>query len=155
MTGLDCYFDQFHQNCSGDVDSQSTAHAYRQLALNSECWKYETIEDVVNAKINYGCFGWKILIRRQSACRFNHEDLADAYPRLTDRTVTASFAKCFEYWVVNERNGRDTSHLGNARAFTYTNDSFTGNVSIPIQKVGWEGSKYVYRFVGQFANAGC
>lgn len=149
ITDLNCHFNHFHQKgCPGDVDSQSTAHAYGQLALDSECGKYETIEDVVNTKFNYSYFCRKIPNRRQSAFRFkeyNHENLADACPRFTNRTVTASSGKFFEYRVVNETNGRDKCDLKDARVFIYTNDLFTGNISIPIQKLGREGTTYIYR----------
>ena len=149
ITDLNCYFNQFHQkSCLGDVETQSTAHAYGQLALNSECGKYEEIGDVVNDKLNFGYFCRKLPNRRQFAFRFkeyNYDDHADAYPRLTNRTVTASSGKCFEYRMVNETNGRDASNLKDAKVFTYTNGTFTGNISIPTQKLGREGTTYIYR----------
>ena len=144
-SGLTCYSDFFNGGtCGDDGISQALAHAYGDLALNSECGPYTELSEVLESKRNYGYFCNRTRRQQEFAYRFNEYNPTDsekAYPRLTNRTITASSGACLEYSM----DGDPTTPVGGNSVFTYKNDTYRGNITIPVQSHAIDGTTWIYR----------
>ena len=126
------------------MTSQALAHAYGDLSLVSECGPYTEVSDVLKYKNNYGYYCKRTRHQQEFAYRFseyNPTDIQKVYPRLTNRTITASSGGCLEYSTV----GGSTT-LGNGDlVYKYKNDTYNGNITIPGQSVAIDGTTWIYR----------
>ncbi|KAL2054781.1 hypothetical protein ABVK25_005085 [Lepraria finkii] len=114
------------------------------MALCSCCGAYKYISDILKSTHDYGYYCRKNRHQQEFAYRFNEynpEDKQRVYPRFTQRIITVSSGKCFNYSMVggpqNERDGN--------LSYEYTNGTFSGNFTIPGQIEAFNGTTYVYR----------
>ena len=144
-SNLECYSDYFnHGACGGIVASQALAHAYGDLSQSSECGPYTNISEVLASKNNYEYYCKRTRDQQEFAYRFNEYNPADinkAYPRFTNRTITASSGKCLEYSVV----GIPTTLANGDLLYIYKNDTYDGNITIPGQSNSVSGTTWIYR----------
>ena len=120
---LSCYF--HNQACpppvsSGEQVKQGLAHSYGQLALSSDCGSYSHISEVLESKHNYDYFCRRIPGQHAFTHRFveyNPHDAQRAYPRMTDRVITASSGPYLTYHEVDSK--METTR----RNYTFTNNN--------------------------------
>ncbi|MCJ1299367.1 hypothetical protein MMC08_002159 [Hypocenomyce scalaris] len=145
VSNLTCYYDYFnHKPCGGPVTSQALAHAYGDISSVSECGNYSDVLDVVKSKKNYGYYCNQTRHHQQYAYRFNEynpNDTQKAYPRFTNRTITASSGPCIQYSMV----GSFEIHPGGNFFYKYKNDTYEGNITIPGQSTATDGTTWIYR----------
>jgi hypothetical protein len=148
-TNLTCYFqNQACPTVNPQVVSQAQAHAYGNLPFRSECVPYDEVSDVLNSKEDYTYYCRRTPNRQEFAYQFkeyNPDDRQEAYPWFTNRIITASSGRCFEYSEVASSLGFDTNGILDALNYEYTNSSFNGNISIPIPNGALGGTTYIYR----------
>ena len=145
-SNLTCYFDSFNSvdECGGDVTSEALSHAYGEMALSSPCGLYNDTSDIVKSRYDYNYYCKRTRHSQEFAYRFNEynpEDKQRAYPRFTQRVITASSGQCFNYSMV----GAPVTQLDGNRLFKYTNGTFHGNITIPGLVTAFDGTTYVYR----------
>ena len=144
-SNLTCYSDYFnHGSCGGDVASQALAHAYGDLARSSECGPYTNIPEVLKYKNNYGYYCKRARHQQEFAYRFNEYnplDIQKVYPRLTDRTITASSGDCLKYSMIGDPTTVDNGDL----LYKYTNHTYNGSIRIPGESGAIDGTTWVYR----------
>lgn len=151
---LNCYDDLFNglpcQKLDGNQKTiQALAHAYGDLARLNHCCPYTNQEDVVKSRHNcpYFCKD----DRQEFQYRFNEFNPDDfdpsqhvstkAYPRFTDRTVSAS-GTCYNYSVGEDHETKDGNHY-----YEYKDEagSVRGNITIPLPSLAISSTTYIYR----------
>ena len=133
------------------VSAHATAHSYGERARNADviCGSYETIADVLKSKNDDAFYCSTDMGNPEFAYRFKEyspNDLQKAYPRFTNRTITASAGECFMYDVKNHADGPDNvDGRGPGTTFSYGNDTFTDQIEIPGSYLGNGYITYIYR----------
>ena len=132
--------------CTGPIMSQARAHAYGDEATDAECGPYVDELDILKYKNDWGYYCKTTPNQQQFAYRFNEYNPGDktkAYPRLTDRVITASSGECRVYTQDGDsvpRVPKDGSSI-----YPYTNGTYHGNITIPDWNSANEGTTYIYR----------
>lgn len=148
VTDLTCYFNTNDpskppKGCPTVETIQGLAHLFGEQSLGFPCKSYLQISDVQESKENYRYF-CRRTDPQEFAYRFLHynpNDTQHTYPLLTNRTITASAGRCFEYSGEDRPElAKDPSYLN----YTFHNDSSTGHIQIPIQSGGNSGTTYIY-----------
>lgn len=145
VTNLTCYF--HHRDCPPPVTIHALAHAYGETSLASDCGSYSEMAKGTKSKQDYQYFCQRNGSRQEFAYRFkeyNPKDEKRAYPRFTNRTITAASGDCLEYDQVGTPTPDKVGDM-NATNYTYTNHSMNGSISIPNSSLGREGTTYIYR----------
>ena len=127
----------------GDVTNQARAHANGEIALGFPCGAYNDTSQILESKNNYRYYCRRTRHQQEFAYRFNEynpKDKQQSYPHFTQRIITASAGQCFNYSMVGQPH--DTSD-GNIN-YKYTNDTVSGNITIPGQSGTFSGTTYVY-----------
>ena len=130
--------------------TQATAHSNGELATGTECGLYNTTADILSSEKDYAYFCRRTPEHQEFAYRFNEYNPMDEqkiFPHFTNRVITASSGRCFEYSQVNIVLGRDLNGLMSAWNYTFTNGSYTSNIMIPVNMEAWNGTTYVFRGV--------
>lgn len=129
------------------VSAHATAHSYGVQAHDVPCGSYQTIADVLDSKHDYSYYC--STSNPEFTYRFNEYNPADfqkAYPRFTDRTITASAGECLVYDVKNQTDGpNEVDARGPGSTFLYGNDTFTEEIRIPKSYLGSGYTTYLYR----------
>ena len=110
----------------------------------SDCGNYTEISDVLGSKHNYGYYCRRTRHQQEFAYRFNEynpNDTTKAYPRFTNRTITASAGECFNYSVTGDPQPQG----GGNWLYKFGNDTFKGNITIPGAYGALDGTTYIYR----------
>lgn len=126
-------------------------HAYGEAAFASltdghDCEYYNNIGDVLHSQANPKYFCRRTPGQQEFAYRFleyNPRDHQRAYPFLTNRTITASAGKCYNYSVEKVDKGSDK--VGIWSNYTYTNQTVTDIISLPVKIDTFDGTVYIYR----------
>lgn len=149
VTDLSCY--HHLGGCPGEDHedvTQALAHTYGELATDADCGLYNTTDDILKSKYHYSYYCRTSPGQQEFAHRFseyNPEDVQGTFPYFTNRIITASSGKCFEYKEVNHTVGPDLNGMHSAWNYTFTNGSSTSNIMIPINMEAFNGTTYVYR----------
>ena len=131
-------------DCPSRVTAHAVAHTYGEISLGSEEGLYDTLSDVLSSQHLYGYYHRSSRNRQQYAYRFNEYNPSDSrrvYPFITNRTITAEALNCLKYRQINT-DGRDPQTI------TYENvadKTDQGNITIPVEYLGREGTTYIYR----------
>ena len=130
--------------CPSRVTTHTVAHTYGEMGLGMEEGSYDKISDVLDSQHLYGYYHRSSRYRQQYAYRFNEYNPSDSqkvYPFLTNRTITVEALNCVTYNQTNTDNK-------DPQTFTYenvANKTDRGNVTIPRQYLGNDGTTYIYR----------
>ncbi|KAL8712137.1 MAG: hypothetical protein Q9220_003571 [cf. Caloplaca sp. 1 TL-2023] len=111
------------------------------MNLGSDSLGYNETSEVLKSRMNYQYYWRKKPNRPQYAFRFNElnpKDKQKAYPFFTDRIITVDALDCITYSETSEDDKC-------SRTFTYKNEKSTGNITIPHEYLGLEGTTYIYR----------
>ena len=124
--------------------NQARAHAYGDMALAFPCGAYNDTSQILTSRQNSRYYCRRTRHQQEFAYRFNEYNLNDtqqAYPRFTQRIITASAGQCFNYTMVG-----DPRDLPDGNVFyEYSNGTFSSNITIPGQSGAWDGTTYIYR----------
>ena len=146
---LTCYFDRNSPgHCPSAPSSQDIAHLYGEQSVSAICEPYNVTADVLNSNDNPPYYCRKAIGMQEFAYRFkehNPSDVLSTFPHLTNRTISASSGKCIAYNQTNQTRTPDMFLDGDGSLFTYGNDSFSGNITIPTSSLGQAGTTYIYR----------
>lgn len=155
-TDFTCYSDYFNTlSCDiPETTTQSLAHVYGEMATNSLCCPYNDLSDILSSKPDGEYYYRRTRYQQEFAYRFNEYNPADeqgAYPRFTNRNITASSGPCFNYSVTD---GYPVSHGDGMSFLKYENETgFSGNISIPERNAATDGNTYVFRGLNPPQNA--
>ena len=144
---LDCYYNAV-ENCPTVAEvPQVLAHSYGEAVTGQTCCNYTTVADILSNKQD--CYYFCRTDEQEYAFRYaeyNPEDTARAYPRFTNRTITASPGKCLEYNFDSDAGEGVPSPdgFGSETSFPYSNDTFTGNITIPNSNSANDATTYIY-----------
>ena len=114
------------------------------MALATRCCNYTALDSVLTSKNDCPYYCNRSRNRQQFAYRFNEYNLNDttkAYPYFTDRVITASSGKCFDYSLDGKPEKLKDGYL----LYKFHNDTFNDSMKIPAQSGTWAGTTYVYR----------
>ena len=120
------------------------AHAYGDLALATRCCDYTDINGVLTSKNDCRYYCNRQRNRQQFTYRFNEYNINDtekAYPRFTQRLITTSSGKCFNYTQDGPPKRRGDGNL----LFRFHNGTFKGSITIPAVSDTWHGTTYVFQ----------
>ncbi|KAL9603993.1 MAG: hypothetical protein Q9219_000755 [cf. Caloplaca sp. 3 TL-2023] len=136
---LSCYYrDKTQQKCPSEVTTQASAHIYGEMSLAAEVGSYRDISDVLRSTNDYQYYHRED--PRQYAYRFNEYNIDDTqrrYPFFTDRTFTAESLHCSRHDELSKEGKESTT-------FTYGSPD-GGNITIPNNFLGREGTTYIYK----------
>lgn len=143
------------------MTSDALAHAYGENTFGPEssplngCGVYSDVASVIDSKRDFPYYCRRNTTVQEFAFRFNEYNPSDslgAFPRFTDRVITASSGRCNEY---NQTNTDTSQHVGNPRNdsqnyisavnFTYTNGTYDSWILIPTSALGNDGTTYIFR----------
>ena len=120
------------------------AHAYGDLTRSQQCCSYRNIQDVTNSANNCRYYCRRDRHKQEFAYRFNEynrNDISKAYPRFTNRTITASSGKCLNY-----TQDEAPKELGDGYiSVKYYNENSNGTIKIPKQSHAIKGTTYIFR----------
>lgn len=119
------------------------AHAYGGIADASPCCPYNDTSQIIPYDQDCPYFCNTESLPQEFAYRFNEynpDDRQKAYPRFTNRIITASSATCRTYAQFNY-----TVLDGGQLKFYYYNDTHNGTIVIPGNLDALDGTTYVYR----------
>ena len=147
-SNLTCYIDFFNNDphCTSGLagTGQTLAHAYGELALATPCCEFTDLEGVIMSRNDCRYYCDRTKHRQQFAYRFNEynqNDTLQAFPRFTNRTITASSGKCFNY----TQRGLPKQIGGGYLRIAFFNATFDSQIDIPAQLFAPGGTTYVYR----------
>lgn len=140
------------RNCSKLPEVQQiVAHLYGEMAQSSECCTYNDISEVYNSDANCIRYCKPTRNHQEYAYRFseiNPDDFVRAYPRFTDRVITASSGECYQYDIDRDNNGEKVKDLnGNlaANKWKYSNGTTNGSLVLPMAYSAIDSTTYIYR----------
>lgn len=128
---------------------QTQAHLFGEIASGPPCRNYNDISEILNGNANPLFWCRQTPDKQEYTYRFtelNPTDHARVYPRLTNRTITASSGICFEY-AIDMNSGVPTNDLnGNLAAYNwkYSNGTVNGSITIPTAISAWDSTTYLY-----------
>ena len=153
---LSCYYHHFYDMqtyfCDPSPETvQGIVHAYGEYSFGSliegnDCVKYTVIEDVLRSQTNPRYYCRRTPGQQEFAYRFleyNPQDHQRTYPHMTDRVITASAGQCYEYSVSHVETR--TVAGGKWSNYTYTNETFSDSILLPVQTDTFDGTVYIYR----------
>ncbi|KAL8947499.1 MAG: hypothetical protein Q9222_006228 [Ikaeria aurantiellina] len=111
------------------------------MNLATSSHHYTEISEVIESKVDYRYYKRGKPKRPQYAYRFNEynpNDTQKAYPFFTNRTITVEALNCIKY----RETGTDKK---DPQTIHYKNETHTGNITIPKEYLGLEGTTYIYR----------
>ena len=109
------------------------------------CGPYTNITEIEVSEYDPPYYCRRTPGQQEFAYRFkehNSDDLQGIFPSFTNRIVTVSSGKCFEY---SQRNRIDDPDREAASKYTYGNETFNDTISLPNSSVGNSGTTYIYR----------
>ncbi|KAL9007493.1 MAG: hypothetical protein Q9173_007254, partial [Seirophora scorigena] len=155
---LSCYYHHHYEEQTYTCESSpetvhGIAHAYGLYAFGSltpgnDCVPYNDIDDVLRSQTTPKYYCRRTPGRREFAYRFleyNPDDTERTYPRLTDRTITASAGQCQQYSFVKVESV--TTKSGKWSNYTYENGDINGSILLPVAVDTFYGTVYTYRGV--------
>ena len=125
---------------------QTLANAYGELALATRCCNFTELGGVITSHNDCRYYCDRTRHRQKFAYRFNEynqNDTSKAFPHFTNRTITASSGKCYNY----TQDGKAKSIPGGFWRYDFHNATFRSYIVIPAQLDTWGGTTYVYRGV--------
>lgn len=118
--------------------------AFESLSSGNDCVKYTNVEDILRSRTNPKYYCRRTPRQQEFAYRFleyNPQDHQRTYPYLTDRVITVSAGQCYDYSLSSIEKTPDGKWFN----YTYTNDTISGSILLPIHIDTFDGTVYIYR----------
>lgn len=123
---------------------QTLAHAYGEMALATRCCDFTEPGGVITSQNDCRYYCDRTRHQQKFAYRFNEynqNDTSKAFPRFTDRTITASSGNCYNY----TQKSPPTSIPSGFLRYEFYNATFDSHIDIPSQLDAGLGTTYVYQ----------
>ena len=146
---LSCYYD--NNMCLGEPEvPQIVAHTYGEIAQSDQCCEYKELSDILSLDEKCAYYCNRTPGQEEFAYRFrefNPEDHSKIYPLFTNRVVTASADKCYQYDVDLSSLTKVLDGNGDLAAFnwTYSNGTMSDKITIPTEYSAWDSTTYIYQ----------
>ena len=121
-------------------------YTYGSMTYGEDCGHYTDSHDILHSQKNPKYFCRRTPGQQEFAYRFleyNQKDTLRIYPALTKRVITVSAGPCLDYAFSSVSKGSDTREPWSN--YTYSNGTFNGSISLPMQIDTFDGTVYTYR----------